>query len=159
MGFKMIDIDAEIIPFESIANILLDSNVSLYLDDMYANFDVEFKEYSIPFGETNVAYILDDIIRVSATPEGKIIAIGCSEKYKGKYKGKLYPGMTMGELISLTESQRILNGTIIVDEDYGLSFTLPSPYDEIADYIKYIPHDLELNEIYVSDYSFWKPKG
>ena len=155
----MIDFNADIVSFESIAGVMLGSNVYIYIDEICDNFNFKVEEYPIPSGENNVAYTLDDIVMISTNQEGDVIGIGCNEKYKGKYKGKLYPGMTMGELISLTESQRILNGTIIVDEDYGLSFTLPSPYDEIADYIKHIPHDLELNEVYVSDYSFWKPKG
>ncbi|WP_259462940.1 hypothetical protein [Pectobacterium parmentieri] len=94
----------------------------------------------------------------STTDDGKIVSVGCNENYKGRYKDKLYPGMVMEELLDLTKSRRILNGTLIVDEDYGLSFTLPSPYDEIADYIEHIPLDLKLNEIYVSDNSFWAPK-
>ncbi|WP_416260207.1 hypothetical protein [Gibbsiella quercinecans] len=157
----MIDFNAEIMSFYSIGNILLNDNISQYIEDMYSNFNVDIKEYLIPFpfNEINIAYVLDDgVMRVSTTQAGVIISVGCNENYKGKYKDKLYSGITMGELLDLTKSQRILNGTIIVDEDYGLSFTLPSPYDEIADYIEHIPLDLKLNEIYVSDNSFWAPK-
>ncbi|TDT51578.1 hypothetical protein DFO53_4083 [Enterobacter sp. AG5470] len=155
----MIDLQADIISFTSIGNIHLNDNISHYMQDMYENFNVETKEYTIPFpfNEKNVAYILDGIVSITTKQQGTIIGVGCNEKYKGKYNKKLYPGITMGDLLRLTGSQRILNGTLIIDEDYGLSFTLPAPYDEIADYLEDIPLDLKLNEIYVSDYSFWAP--
>ncbi|AYG99819.1 hypothetical protein F6Q07_22935 [Pectobacterium parmentieri] len=157
----MVDFNAEIISFNSMGNVFLHDNISQYVGDMYSNFKVDVKEYLIPFpfNEVNVAYVLDNgVLRISTTQEGVVIGVGCNENYKGRYKGKLYPGMAMEELLDLTKSRRILNGTLIVDEDYGLSFTLPSPYDEIADYIEHIPLDLKLNEIYVSDNSFWAPK-
>ena len=155
----MIDFNAEIISYKSIGGILVGNNISLYINELYENYSTKQSSYYLPDGEERIAYCINNTLTIPTLLNGEIISLGCNEKYKGKYRGKLYSGITMGELISLTESQRILNGTIIVDEDYGLSFTLPSPYDEIADYIKHIPHDLELNEIYVSDYSFWKPKG
>lgn len=47
----------------------------------------------------NIAYTLDGILRVSTNQESVIIGLGCNEYYKGKYENKLYPGMTMGEVI------------------------------------------------------------
>ncbi|HGB5613260.1 TPA: hypothetical protein ACIVSE_004570, partial [Salmonella enterica subsp. enterica serovar Javiana] len=63
----------------------------------------------------------------------------------------------IGEIKKLTYRQRIFNGSIIIDEDFGFLFILPSPFDEIADSIDSIPSDLKLNEIYIGDYSFWDP--
>ncbi|WP_202115491.1 hypothetical protein [Gilliamella sp. Pas-s25] len=75
-----------------------------------------------------------------------------------KYQNELYAGITMEELCYLTKFRHLLLGMLIVDDDYGLSFTLPSPYDEIADNLEDIPYDLKLNEIYVTDYSQWQLK-
>lgn len=135
-------------------NIQIGDNVKNYTNDF--NFDHNIVEFSyfLPDGEERLAYNVDDVLTIATLLNGEIISLGCNEKYKGKYKNKLYAGITMGELISLTGTQRILNGTLIVDDDYGISFILPSPYDEIADYVKDIPLDLRLNEIYVSDNSF-----
>ncbi|MCX8738846.1 hypothetical protein J3U56_05870 [Gilliamella sp. B2824] len=157
----MIDFNADIVSYKSLGNIELERHIDFYLDEIYKNFTVEVKEYMTPypFNEKMYAYFLEaGTIIISTNSEGDIIAVGCNEHYQGKYKKKLYAGITMKELILLTKSQRIPNGTLIVDEDYGISFTLPSPYDEMADYIEYIPLDLKLNEIFVSDDSFWEPK-
>ncbi|AYH04273.1 hypothetical protein [Pectobacterium parmentieri] len=157
----MIDINASIVSYFSLGNIEIGRFVDFYYSEMYGNFDVSVKEYMIPFpsNEKMYGYSLNkDTLMFSTTDDGKIVSVGCNENYKGRYKDKLYPGISMEELFDLTKSRRILNGTLIVDEDYGLSFTLPSPYDEIADYIEHIPLNLKLNEIYVSDNSFWAPK-
>jgi len=63
--------------------------------------------------------------------------------------------MAFAQIKKLTARQRIFNGSLIIDEDFGFSYVLPSPYDEIADSIEDIPPDLKLNEIYISDFSSW----
>ena len=153
----MIDINAEIISFKSMGNINLGADISAMLPDIYINNTVKESEYFLPDGERMLAYNIDNILTVATLSNYEIISIGCNEKYKGLYKNKLFAGIEMQRVIELTSNQRILNGMLIVDGDYGIAFILPSPYDEIADYIEHIPLDLKLNEIYVSDYSFWSP--
>ena len=156
----MVNVNADIISYLSIGDIEIGKNIvnyDFYHDPVFINsFSSSNPELT---GRIVFYYDLDECMYVSTEEDGTIIALGCHENYKGKYNKKLYPGITMGELIKSTNSQRILNGTLVVDEDYGISFTLPSPYNEIADYIEHIPLDLKLNEIYVEDNSFWEPKG
>ncbi|CBJ40818.1 hypothethical protein (plasmid) [Ralstonia solanacearum CMR15] len=57
----------------------------------------------------------------------------------------------------MTERQRIFNGCLVINDDFGFSFVLPHPYDEIADSVGDIPLDLIFDEIYVSDFSAWNP--
>lgn len=64
--------------------------------------------------------------------------------------------MSVIDIIKLTTSQKIYNGSIIINDDFGVSFILPSPYDEISDAINHIPSGLIINEIFVSDFSFWR---
>jgi hypothetical protein len=65
----------------------------------------------------------------------------------------------MERLTLLSKSVLLINGALIVDGDYGLAFSLPSPYDEIADRLHHIPGDLQLFEIVVSDHSAWAPQA
>ncbi|MCO6556547.1 MAG: hypothetical protein J6577_04880 [Gilliamella sp.] len=164
----MIALNANIISYKSIGNIQIGDNILTYLDEMYQRFDVKCQECELysPPGEQNrwCFYSLNDgTLTITTTFDGDIIGIGCNPNYQGKYINKyqneLYAGITMEELCYLTKFRAILLGMLIVDDDYGLSFTLPSPYDEIADNIKDIPYDLKLNELYVTDYSQWKPKA
>ncbi len=155
----MVDFSADIVSFTSLGNVRLGDSIDLYLDDIFNRFNVEIKEYFLPDsgGETRYAYLIDNsTLIISTTTDDIIVSVGCNERYTGKYKKTFYPGMTMQELVQHSKNLRILNGALIVDNDYGLSFTLPAPYDEIADTLKQIPDDIVLSEIYVCDHSAWK---
>ncbi|WFQ79106.1 hypothetical protein PXH59_16040 [Xenorhabdus sp. SF857] len=153
----MVNFCAEIISCHSIGNVLLNSNISDYINEMYSHYRVEYKEYNLPDNSKRQAYILNETLTISTMPNGIIFSIGCNQNYKGLYKNQLYAGQSIGDVISLTERQRIFNGSIIIDDDFGFSFILPSPFDEIADSISNIPFNLKLNEIYIGDYSSWNP--
>ena len=151
----MIDFNAEIRSACSLGNIKLNENISLYMDEMYSFFNVEVKNYSLPDGSKKNAYIINETITIATNADGLIFSIGCNQKYTGKYKNILHAGQSMKEVIALTEKQRVFNGSVIINDDFGLCLILPSPYDEIGDSIKSIPNDIIFNEIYVSDFSLW----
>ena len=157
----MIDFNADIISYKSIGNIEIGRNVEFYIDELYKNFDVKETQYvvskSVEKDEIRYEYSLNnDTVRFSTDIDGQIIVVGCNENYRGKYKNKLYAGITMGKLINLTNKQWIKFGALVIDQDYGMIITLPSPYDEIADYLKDIPLNLILNEIYVGNFDSWR---
>lgn len=154
----MIDINADIISNKSIGNVVLGENVDRYLNDMYSNHTVRFFDYFLPDDEKRMAYVVDEIITIATLSNGLIISVGCNEKYKGRYMNSLCTGMRMSDVINLTNEQRIFNGCIIVNDDFGFSIELPTPYDEIADDIEHVPLDLVLKEMRVADYYSWKPK-
>ncbi|MGN8273788.1 hypothetical protein [Pseudomonas sp. SMN5] len=151
----MIDFSAEIKSKHSAANILLGENISTYVNALYTEHKVEVKIYTLPDNETRTAYVVDKTITVSTLADGTIFSIGCNTRYKGRYKDTLSTGMAFAQIKKLTARQRIFNGSLIIDEDFGFSYVLPSPYDEIADSIEDIPPDLKLNEIYIADFSSW----
>ena len=111
------------------------------------------KNYNLPDDETRVAYVVNDTITIVTLSDGAIFSIGCNVHYQGLYRGVLSTGMSFGQVKKLTKRQRIFNGSIILDDDFGFSYALPAPYDEIADSTENIPLDLILNEIYISDSS------
>lgn len=153
---SMIDFTADIKSKHSIANILLQDNISTYMNELYDNHKVEIKTYTLPDGETRAAYVVDNTLTLSTLPDGTIFSIGCNAQYKGRYQNTLSTGMPFEQIKKLTERQRIFNGVIILNEDFGLCCVLPAPYDEVADRIEYIPPTLILDEIYVSDFSSWQ---
>lgn len=154
----MIDINANIISNKSIGNIVLGGNVKDYLDDMYLNHAVRSFDYFLPDDAKRMAYVIDETITIATLSNGLIKSVGCNEKYKGYYMNSLHTGIMMSDIIKLTDNQRIFNGCIIVNDDFGFSIDLPAPYDEIADDIDHIPLELILKEMRVADYHSWKPQ-
>ncbi|WP_420232914.1 hypothetical protein ACN079_29250 [Pseudomonas sp. ABY48] len=155
----MIDFAADIKSKHSIANILLQDNISTYMNELYEHHKVEIKSYTLPDGETRTAYIIDSTLTLSTLPDGTIFSIGCNTRYKGLYQNTRSTGMPFYQIKKLTERQRIFNGFISLNEDFGFCYVLPTPYDEIADSIENIPPTLTLDEIYISDPSSWLHKS
>ena len=153
----MIDLSANINSGKSIGNVFLGENINIYMNEFYANHKVDYFEYYLPDNEKRLAYIIDETITVAAPSNGPIVSVGCNEHYQGKYNGLLHTGQTMRDVIKLTDRQRIFNGCIIVNDDFGFLFDLPAPYDEIADEVGHIPLNLILNNIRVADFSEWNP--
>lgn len=150
-----INFSADIEPGIGLANIKINMPVARYVQDMYARYSVEVRNYSVPVLRT--VYILNDVVRITVGQDGIISAIGCNERYEGKVAGlELFPGQKFCDIRAATNRQRIFNGSLIVDEDFGLSFVLPPPYDEVADTLEDIPGNLVLPEIYVADFSSWR---
>ncbi|NSX07919.1 hypothetical protein HTX81_04905 [Pseudomonas lini] len=151
----MIDFTADIKSKHSVANILLGDNISSYIEELYKNHSIKTKNYTLPDSNTRAAYVVNDTITIVSLSDGTILSIGCNVHYQGLYRGILSTGMSFGQIKKLTKRQRIFNGSIILDDDFGFSYVLPTPYDEIADSIEHIPLDLILSEIYISDFSSW----
>ncbi|AXV88954.1 hypothetical protein [Ralstonia solanacearum] len=153
----MIDFCADIVSGRSAGGVALNDDIADYLEEMYFSHRVVLRSYHLPDGQERLAYSLDEMLTVVALPNGSIFSIGCNGRYRGRCNGHLYPGQTMGDVIEVTGRQRIFNGCLVTNDDFGFSFVLPHPYDEMADSIGDIPLDLVLEELYVADFSAWNP--
>ena len=153
---SLIEFNTDIVSGHSIGNICLKSNISEYIGEMNDKYSLCTYEYKLPDGDKRISYILNQCITIVTFVDGNIFSIGCNLAYTGRYKNILYTGQSVGEIIKYTQLQRIFNGSLIIDNDFGFSFILPPPYDEIGDSINCLPSHLRLNEIYVSDFSSWK---
>ena len=153
---SMIDFNARIVSGASIDNIILNENISLYINEMYSRFSITVKKHFLPDGSERKSYTVDNTLTVVTDKDGVILSLGCNAHYQGGYNGIIFPGMKIIDIIKLTTSQKIYNGSIIINDDFGISFILPPPSDEIADAINYIPAGVIINEIFISDFSFWR---
>ncbi|MBH2562331.1 hypothetical protein I5K95_00020 [Serratia marcescens] len=152
----MIDFKARIVSGVSMGNVAINGNISLYINEMHSRFSVKIKSYFLPDGSERKSYTVDNTLTVVTDKNGVILSLGCNAHYQGSYNGIRFPGMKIIDIIKLTTSQKIYNGSIIINDDFGVSFILPPPYDEIADAINYIPAGVIINEIFISDFSFWR---
>lgn len=153
---NMIDFNARIVSGVSMGNVALNENISLYINEMHSRFSVKIKSRFLPDGSERNSYTVDNALTVVTDKDGVILSLGCNAHYQGGYNGIIFPGMKVIDIIKLTMSQKIYNGSIIINDDFGVSFILPPPYDEVADAISHIPGGLIINEIFVSDFSFWR---
>jgi len=151
----MLDFSKEIIPYKSAGNVSLGDNINNYLSDIYKNHNVKISEYIIPDNEKRASYFIDETLRITTLCDGEVISIGCNNRYKGKCMGLFYSGQTLAQIIQNSTRQRVFHGCVIIDNNFGFSFELPAPYDEIGDSIEHLPLDLELTMLRVVDLSSW----
>lgn len=152
MDYKVVRLDFPIESCHSIGGILLGSNIYEYDFQLYSVYE---KVFSIPGIEDKLVFYIDDVLEVVTSKEGEIVAIACCEGYRGKYQDKIYPGQMFEEIKSLSERQLLINGSIVLDNDYGMALDLPAPFDEL-DNINVVPPTFKIKSIRVADFSFWK---
>jgi hypothetical protein len=151
------NINADIISGKSIADIEIGQSIDSYLPAIYKdNRKVELNVYDNPGIKLHSYRIDDGLITINADENGTILNLSCRYPYKGKYQGKLYPGMTIAQIIAATQKQLLIHGYLVVDGDFGFCFNLPHPYDDDHDYISQLPGDLILGEVYVKDREWWR---
>lgn len=152
----MIAFNADIVSFVAAANIKIGSNINDYIEEINNAFNLKKFSYDVPGIDKRNAYVLNGTVTITTLSDGLIISVGVNEKYKGKYKDTIEAGQKWKEIKKLTEFQKICNGCVIVDNDFGVAFELPSPYDEIADEVDHIPDDVVFNSIRIADYQEWR---
>ena len=64
--------------------------------------------------------------------------------------------MSVAEIVAATQKQLLIHGFLVPDNNYGVCFNLPHPYDDDYDYISQLPNDLILEEVYVKDREWWR---
>jgi hypothetical protein len=95
------------------------------------------------------------VLKINNLKAGEIISLSCQVRYKGRCKEILYPSISVAEVLALSSKANLLHGALIIDEDYGFYFPLPSPYDELADSIAHVPEDVGLNGLHVENIHWW----
>lgn len=153
----MLDFTKEIVPFKSLGGIALSSNINERLSELYKNHRVDINEYN----HRNVkmlSYVIDNSIIINTLESGIVISVIANQNYEGRYL-EFHTGMIFKDIKRIAKELNVLNGCLIIDKNYGMAFVLPSPYDEVADYPSHLPDDLVLNEIFLSDFTWWyKPE-
>ncbi|HAT3731714.1 TPA: hypothetical protein I8587_005336, partial [Serratia marcescens] len=102
----MIDFNAEIVSGISIGNVVINENISSYINEIYSGFSVEVKSYFLPDGEEKKSYKIDNTLTIATDKDGVIFSLGCNERYQGGYKGAIFTGMKVMDVIKLTKTQK-----------------------------------------------------
>lgn len=80
---NMIDFNARIVSGVSIGNVVLNENISLYINEMQSRFSVKIKNHSLPDGSERKSYTADNTLSVITDKDGVILSLGCNAHYQG----------------------------------------------------------------------------
>ena len=143
------DPTAPIISGHSLGGIVLGTHVDPVLAEAYAEGrQVEFIVYTHGDKVQHTYRIDGGTVTVNANAQGAIVSLSCQPPYQGTYEGKLWPGMSVAQIKAVTQKQMLIFSVLVLDNEWGVCFELPPPYDEY-DYIDEMPDDFILNKLFV----------
>lgn len=150
------DITAPIIAGHSLAGITLGTSVEPVLAQAYQQGrKVDLQVFHYATIDLHSYKIDQGVVTVNADAAGTIVSLSCQQPYQGTYQNKLWPGMSITQIIAVSQKQMLLHGSLVVDAEFGVCFDVPYPYDEY-DYVHELPKDLVLDNLYVKNSNWWR---
>ncbi|WP_321920241.1 hypothetical protein [Burkholderia cepacia] len=135
-----------IVPAESLGGILLDEEVQGVIDRLSATDEVERVNQS-------TVKINGGEITIYHDPEsGRIESLSCGKEFGGNFMGKLWPGMSVGDVLKNTEIQIAWCGFVQVDGIKGIGLSLPDELDDFERLTDFLSVEFVFDELWV--YSF-----
>ncbi|VWC99542.1 hypothetical protein BLA39750_02461 [Burkholderia lata] len=134
-----------IVPSKSLGGILLGEKVQDVIDRLSETHVAERT------GQNVVS--IDEVITIYHDPEnGRIESLACNSNFAGRYLDKLWPGMTVGDVLKNTETQIAWCGFVQVDGVKGVGLSLPDELDDFERLTDFLSLDFVFDELWV--YSF-----
>ncbi|WP_339442611.1 hypothetical protein [Pseudomonas proteolytica] len=138
------DLTNAIVPKTSIGGITIGENVS----QVQTRLSSRYKTHSGP----NSLTINDGFITAYHGVDGIISAISCNAAFKGNYENKLWPGMTVADVLKLSKTQMAWSGFVQIDQISGIGLSLPEEYDDFDSLTDHFDLDFVFNELWVYDF-------
>ena len=132
-----------IVPGKSIGGIHLGENI---IDVMYKLEDDHL------FEQTNHNTIVVDAGTVTIFHDaetGVITAISCNQNFKGNFMNKLWPGMSVKDVLENSRHQIAWCGFVEIDKFRGIGLSLPAKYDDFERITDFLTPDFIFEELWV----------
>jgi hypothetical protein len=114
-----------IVPGYSLAGILLNEKINNTIGMLQMDCAIDHRNkgvVKINNGEIFIGYDTNEMIH----------SVMCSSKYNINYKNKLWPGMSVADILICTKKQIALGGCVVVDGIDGIGLPLPPHLDDFS---------------------------
>lgn len=135
------DISTVIIPGRSLGGI----SIGEQTDDVILRLS---EGYIITRG-LNCTSINEGLISIYHNEAGIISALSCNSSFPGRYSSKLWPGMTVLDVIKNTTTQVAWAGYVMVDNLEGVGLSLPEERDDFENILDEFDVDYIFEELWV----------
>ncbi|AZL75660.1 hypothetical protein [Pseudomonas oryziphila] len=123
-------LDSDIVPGRSIGGVSLGDCAEEVFYCIADTFDVRIFEFE-NFGIRFVHYEVNGgVVSFVAKDDGKISSLWCKPPYSGNFDGRLFPGITAGELKSVSKRQELVSGYLVVDRNYLIYYGMSDNIDD-----------------------------
>lgn len=137
------EISTSIVPGKCLGGIFLGEKI----DDVIARLP---KKYLIE-KNTNYTTIDNGLITAYHDEEGVISSLSCNSKFQGNYQNKIWPGMTVADILTNTASQVAWSGFVQVDQMEGAGLSLPNEIDDFERLTDDFADDYVFEELWIYD--------
>ncbi|PRA32062.1 hypothetical protein [Pseudomonas poae] len=130
-----------IVPKTSIGGITIGENIS----DVQARLSGRYKtEPSAHF-----LTIENGLITAYHDADGIISALSCNVDFKGNFEKRLWPGMTVADVLKHSKEQVAWSGFVQIDQISGIGLSLPEELDDFDALTDHLDLDFVFNELWV----------
>lgn len=116
------DLTTSIVPKKSLGGISIGEQIADVIARLSPDHTIEKKE--------NSTTISGGLITAYHNESGIISALSCNSKFKDNYLNKLWPGMTVAEVMKHTSTQIAWSGFVQVDRIEGIGLSLADDHDD-----------------------------
>ncbi|WCM88932.1 hypothetical protein [Acidovorax sp. NCPPB 3576] len=115
-------LNSDIIPGASLGGVLIGETIDSVFERFSEKYEIEI------FDE--IAVFEGGLISIGYTPSGIVHSVMCGDRFPGNYKGILWVGMTVSDVIAKTKKQIAFGGCVVVDGIEGIGLPLPPSFDD-----------------------------
>jgi len=116
-------LNSEIIPGVSLGGISIGETIDSVFERFSEKYEIEILD--------EVALLDGGLISIGyASSSGVVHSVMCGAQFPGNYKGILWAGMNVSDVIARTKKQIAFGGCVVVDGIQGIGLPLPSSFDD-----------------------------
>lgn len=134
-------INATIVPGESLGGIAIGSNVEDIISELSNNYLLDAGPDSI--------IINGGLITAYHNDAGTVISVSCNSSFKGSYLNKLWPGMTVADVLRTTRKQIAYIGFVKIIGIRGIGLSLPNDRDDFERLTDHFDEDYVFEELWI----------
>lgn len=134
-------LNTEILPRVSLGGISLGERIQNVIARLGDNPAIQ--------SNTRSTVLEEGLIKAYHNENGIITALSCNADFKGKYLNKLWPGMTVGDVIKNSSVQIAWAGFVQVDRIQGIGLSLPTDRDDFETLTDWLEDSHVFEELWV----------
>ncbi|NVZ68138.1 hypothetical protein [Pseudomonas costantinii] len=130
-----------IVPKTSIGGVTIGENISKVQARLSGRYKTENGAHSLT--------IENGLITAYHDADGIISALSCNADFKGNFENRLWPGMTVADVLKHSRQQVAWSGFVQIDQISGVGLSLPEECDDFDALTDHLDLDFVFNELWV----------
>ncbi|ACX86203.1 hypothetical protein [Pectobacterium parmentieri] len=111
-----------ITPGKTLLGISLEENIESVISDISNNYSIS--------RDAGIVSLNDGEIVIGHEDNGIIYSVMCDKRSNARYENKLWPGMSVKDVLDNSKEQIAFGGCVVIDRINGIGLPLPNDFDD-----------------------------